>query len=202
MESSQNTVVGTPQVSGGGNGMTISQSNDASPVESTAMNASTPNPIDDPKHNLTQVINSVQKTLGILHQLYLTVSSFNVASQLPLLQRLNNLVLELDNVSKLAEKCNIQVPMEVLNLIDDGKNPDEFTKDVINNCIAKNQITKGKTDAFKGLRRHLLEELEQAFPDEVEAYRDIRAGSAAELKRFAQAQSMLPNGDVKVKSEI
>ncbi|CDP12227.1 unnamed protein product [Coffea canephora] len=166
------------------------------------MNASTPNPIDDPKHNLTQVINSVQKTLGILHQLYLTVSSFNVASQLPLLQRLNNLVLELDNMSKLAEKCNIQVPMEVLNLIDDGKNPDEFTKDVINNCIAKNQITKGKTDAFKGLRRHLLEELEQAFPDEVEAYRDIRAGSAAELKRFAQAQSMLPNGDVKVKSEI
>ena len=68
--------------------MTISQSNDASPVESTAMNASTPNPIDDPKHNLTQVINSVQKTLGILHQLYLTVSSFNVASQLPLLHSL------------------------------------------------------------------------------------------------------------------
>jgi len=35
------------------------------------------------------------------------------------------------------------------SLIDDGKNPDEFTKDVINNCIAKNQITKGKTDALK-----------------------------------------------------
>jgi len=34
-------------------------------------------------------------------------------------------------------------------LIDDGKNPDEFTRDVLNSCIAKNQITKGKTDAFK-----------------------------------------------------
>ena len=34
-------------------------------------------------------------------------------------------------------------------MIDDGKNPDEFTRDVINSCIAKNQITKGKTDAFK-----------------------------------------------------
>lgn len=32
---------------------------------------------------------------------------------------------------------------------------------------------------FKGLRRHLLEELEQAFPDEVEDYREIRASSAA-----------------------
>lgn len=35
------------------------------------------------------------------------------------------------------------------SLIDDGKNPDEFTKDVLNSCIARNQVTKGKTDAFK-----------------------------------------------------
>lgn len=45
------------------------------------------------------------------------------------------------------------------SLIDDGKNPDEFTRDVINSCIAKNQVTKGKTDAFKGtliVDRHSL----------------------------------------------
>jgi len=29
------------------------------------------------------------------------------------------------------------------------------------------------------LRKHLLEELEQAFPDEVDRYRDIRASYAA-----------------------
>ncbi|KAJ4969487.1 hypothetical protein NE237_016188 [Protea cynaroides] len=157
--------------------------------------------VEDPKQNLTHVINSIQKTLGLLHQLHLTVSSFSVASQLPLLQRMNALVSELDTMQKLGENCDIQVPMEVVNLIDDGKNPDEFTKDVINSCIARNQITKGKTDAFKGLRKHLLEELEQTFPDEVEAYREIRATSAAESKRLAQSQSILPNGDVKVKTE-
>lgn len=37
----------------------------------------------------------------------------------------------------------------ICSLIDDGKNPDEFTRDVLNTCIAKNQITKGKTDSFK-----------------------------------------------------
>ncbi|CAM8946787.1 unnamed protein product [Rhodiola kirilowii] len=187
----------TPNATGAatnaGNGSMIPPANDAA--------ASTATTSDDPKQNLNQVINSIQKTLGLLHQLYLTVSSFNVASQLPLLQRLNSLVMELDNMSKLAEKCNIQVPMEVLNLIDDGKNPDEFTRDIINGCITKNQITKGKADAFKGLRKHLLEELEQAFPDEVESYREIRALSAAESKRLAQAQSLLPNGDAKVKPE-
>ncbi|GLT71910.1 hypothetical protein SLA2020_438940 [Shorea laevis] len=177
----------TAGTGGGGNGTINPQANDTAATTAG----------DDPKQNLNQVINSIQKTLGLLHQLYLTVSSFNGASQLPLLQRLNSLVMELDNMDKLAEKCNIQVPMEVLNLIDDGKNPDEFTRDVINSCIAKNQITKGKTDAFKGFRRHLLEELEQTFPDEVESYREIRAASAAELKRLAQAQSILPNGDMK-----
>ncbi|KAL8138899.1 hypothetical protein V2J09_004900 [Rumex salicifolius] len=156
---------------------------------------------DDPKQNLKDITNSTEKTLGLLHQLYLTVSSFNSASQLPLLQRLNSLVSELDNMSKLSEKCNIQVPVEVLKLLDEGKNPDEFTRDVINGCIGKNQVTRGKTDSFKGLRKHLLEDLEQAFPDEVETYREIRASSAAEAKRLAQAQSALPNGDLKVKNE-
>ncbi|XP_076902993.1 mediator of RNA polymerase II transcription subunit 10b-like [Bidens hawaiensis] len=187
MESSQPT---------GGNGTLNPQTTDASPGTSTTSSS------DDPKQNLNQVINSIQKNLGTIHQLYLTVSSFSVSSQLPLLQCLNALVMEMDNMAKLSEKCNIQIPMEVLNLIDDGKNPDEFTRDVLNSCIAKNQITKGKTDAFKALRKHLLEELEQAFPDEVEDYREIRAASAAETMRLAQAQSMLPNGDVKLKPEM
>ncbi|KAK8599229.1 hypothetical protein V6N13_077160 [Hibiscus sabdariffa] len=178
MDSSQASTLGTTAGSGG-NGLVSTQTNDAA-------NAT---PIDDPKQNLNQVMNSIQKTLGLLHQLYLTVSSFNAASQLPLLQRLNSLVTELDNMAKLSEKCNIQVPMEVL-------------KDVLNGCIAKNQVTKGRTDAFKSLRKHLLEELEQTFPDEVESYREIRASAAAESKRLAQSQNILQNGDVKVKTEL
>ncbi|KAK4770708.1 hypothetical protein SAY87_031240 [Trapa incisa] len=186
MDMSQTTQTGT-----GGNGIINPQNND---VRGSAS--------EDPKQNLKEVINSIQKTLGLLHQLSLTVSSYNAALQLPLLQRINSLVSELDNMAKLSENCNIHVPMEVLNLIDEGKNPDEFTRDVLNSCIAKNQITKGKADAFKDLRKHLLEELEQTFPDEVESFREIRAASAAELKRQAQAQNVLPNGDVKVKTEM
>jgi hypothetical protein len=32
---------------------------------------------------------------------------------------------------------------------------------------------------FQSLRKYLLEELEQAFPEDVEAYREIRATAAA-----------------------
>nr|GMC95741.1 mediator of RNA polymerase II transcription subunit 10B-like [Ipomoea batatas] len=127
----------------------------ASPADSSA-SATTGSPPDDSMQNLHHVINSIHKTLAMLHQLYVTMSSFNVVSQLPFLQRQNTLVLEFDNMVKLAEKCDIQ-----------------------------------------GLRKHLLDELEEAFPDEVEAYRMIRATSAAEAKQLAQAQNAFPNGDVK-----
>ncbi|KAK9716715.1 hypothetical protein RND81_06G252700 [Saponaria officinalis] len=157
---------------------------------------------EEGEEKLSEVIKSIEKTLGILHQLYLTVSSFNVASQLPLLHRINSLVAELDSLMSMSQHCDIQLPLEVLNLIDDGSNPDAFTRDILNSCIAKNQTTKGKTDSFKSLRKHLLEELEQAFPSEVEAYREIRASSAAEMKRMVQAQGALPNGDMKVKNEL
>ncbi|XP_033135147.1 mediator of RNA polymerase II transcription subunit 10b isoform X1 [Brassica rapa] len=158
---------------------------------------------DDSKESLDQVINSINKSLVVLHQLHLSLSSsLTPSSQLHLLPRLNSLVSELNSISKLSEKCNIQIPMEVLSLIDDGKNPDEFARDVLNSCVARNQATKGKTDAFKELRKHILEELEETFPDEVDKYREIRATSAAEAKRLAQSQTVLPNGDAKVKSEL
>ncbi|KAL7613801.1 hypothetical protein Lser_V15G09477 [Lactuca serriola] len=48
---------------------------DASPAESIV--TTTTSSSTDPKQNLNQVINSIQKTLGTIHRLYLTVSSFN-----------------------------------------------------------------------------------------------------------------------------
>ncbi|XP_057858353.2 mediator of RNA polymerase II transcription subunit 10b [Cryptomeria japonica] len=155
----------------------------------------------DLKHTVDPVSKSIQKSLGILHQLHCTVSSFNINSQLNLLERVNSLVGELDQMQKAAQNCDIQVPLEVIKLIDDGRNPDEYTKDIINKCIQRNQITKGKSEAFKNFRKQLLEELELTFPEEIEAYRELRSVSAAELKKQSQAQASLPNGDVKVKSE-
>ncbi|CAI9276574.1 unnamed protein product [Lactuca saligna] len=52
--------------------------NDASPTESIV--TATTSSSDYPKKNLNQVINPLQKTLGTIYQLYLTVSSLNVSS--------------------------------------------------------------------------------------------------------------------------
>ena len=74
----------------GGNGINNPRSNDASPADlaANAVASAAGSPAEESKQNLNQVINSIDKTLGILHQLNLTVSSYNVSSQLPLLQRM------------------------------------------------------------------------------------------------------------------
>ena len=78
MDSSQSAAVGGNGGSGG-NGTLISQTNDTA---ASAVGA------DDSMQKLNQVSNSIQKTLGLIHQLYLTVSTFNAAFQMPLLQRM------------------------------------------------------------------------------------------------------------------
>lgn len=100
-----------------------------------------------------------------------------------------------------AEDSHFQIPIDVIRLVDEGKNPDEFTKDLINNCIQRNQATKGKVEAFKALRKHLLEEIEDAYPEETEAYRALRTAATLEARRVSQAPALLANGDVKVKME-
>jgi len=77
MDSSQNTAVGG-NGGNGGNG-TLTQTND---MTASAAGA------EDSMQKLNQVSNSIQKTLGLIHQLYLTVSTFNAAFQMPLLQRM------------------------------------------------------------------------------------------------------------------
>lgn len=78
MDSSQSAALGGNGGSGG-NGTLISQIND---MAASATGA------DDSMQKLNQVSNSIQKTLGLIHQLYLTVSTFNAAFQMPLLQRM------------------------------------------------------------------------------------------------------------------
>ncbi|KAJ7297078.1 hypothetical protein O6H91_05G081500 [Diphasiastrum complanatum] len=155
----------------------------------------------EPREAMEDTVSSIEKTLALLHQLHCSVSSFSLPSQLLLLERLNGVVKELMTMQSSAQECNLQIPIEVVSFIDEGRNPDEFTKGLLNNCIQRNQSTRGKVDSFKSLRKHLLEEIEEAFPEETDAYRMLRTAALTESRSKAQGSALLSNGDVKVKSE-
>ena len=100
-------------------------------IESTQMDSTqSPKEAAEELRKLNQVLKSIEKTTGLGDQLFHTVTHFTPAIQMPFLQRINGIAIELDNMVKLSENNHkFQVPAEVVNLIDNGKNPDEFAKD-------------------------------------------------------------------------
>eukprot|EP00850_Spirogloea_muscicola_P006405 SM000030S11414 [mRNA] locus=s30:569294:570744:- [translate_table: standard] len=93
---------------------------------------------------------AVGRALAETHQLERTLGGYRDSSQLLLFERLNGLVKELAAVAEAADGCgDARVPLEVVRLIDEGRNPDSFTRDLLQACAARNQATKGRVDAFK-----------------------------------------------------
>ncbi|CAI5489817.1 unnamed protein product [Closterium sp. Naga37s-1] len=89
----------------------------------------------------------------------------------------NGLVTGFAELLGAAEQCEAHVPLDVLRCVDEGRNPNEVTRELLRGCVAHNATTKGKVDAFKALRAQLLSEMDRVFPEETEAYRDLRLHS-------------------------
>jgi hypothetical protein len=62
----------------------------------------------------------------------------------------------------------------LFSYIDQGRNPQLYTKDCIEKALAKNEQVKGKIDAYRKFKAHLLVELNSVFPNELTKYRAIR----------------------------
>lgn len=58
--------------------------------------------------------------------------------------------------------------------IDQGRNPQLYTKDCIEKALTKNEQVKGKIDAYRKFKANMLVELNRVFPNELTKYRAIR----------------------------
>lgn len=58
--------------------------------------------------------------------------------------------------------------------IDQGRNPQLYTKDCIEKALTKNEQVKGKIDAYRKFKANMLVELTRVFPHELAKYRAIR----------------------------
>eukprot|EP01102_Stenamoeba_stenopodia_P013558 TRINITY_DN4418_c0_g1_i1.p1 TRINITY_DN4418_c0_g1~~TRINITY_DN4418_c0_g1_i1.p1 ORF type:complete len:156 (-),score=33.59 TRINITY_DN4418_c0_g1_i1:54-458(-) len=73
-------------------------------------------------------------------------------------------------IDALRHSIDVEVPLEVLKFIDEGRNPDLYTKQSLELCTSKNAITRGKFDAIKSLRDGLEEEIKKVMPKTWEEY--------------------------------
>ncbi|KAK3589316.1 hypothetical protein CHS0354_026973 [Potamilus streckersoni] len=113
-------------------------------------------------------------------QLGITVSDFQPQGQQALNQKLQTMVLQMQEIDKLKSQMHdVQVPLEVFDYIDQGKNPNLYTKDCLEKALAKNEQVKGKIDQLKKFKALLLVELSEVFPKEMANYRALRGDERA-----------------------
>lgn len=70
--------------------------------------------------------------------------------------------------------CNFYPLCICFSYIDQGRNPQLYTKDCIEKALAKNEQVKGKIDAYRKFKANILLELSRIFPNELSKYRAIR----------------------------
>lgn len=118
---------------------------------------------DDAKLGLANNINKV------INQLKSLESSANESSPSADTQEINN---DPDDVSnKLSE---INIPLEVLNYIEDGRNPDIYTREFIEVVRKINQYLNGKSIAFNKFKNILSSKIIKEFPDLQESVNEIK----------------------------
>ncbi|XP_013391173.1 mediator of RNA polymerase II transcription subunit 10-like [Lingula anatina] len=108
-------------------------------------------------------------------QLGITVSDFQPQGQNVLNQKLHTMVTGMQEIDKLKNQVqDVQVPLEVFDYIDQGKNPQLYTKDCMEKALMRNEAVKGKIDAYKKFKGLLMLELYKVFPNEMNKYRAMR----------------------------
>lgn len=85
------------------------------------------------------------------------------------------MVTGMQEIDKLKNQVqDFHVPFEVFDYIDQGKNPQLYTKDCIEKALTKNEEVKGKIDAYRKFKTNLMVELQKTFSNEVGMYRALR----------------------------
>ncbi|KAK3272779.1 hypothetical protein CYMTET_18941 [Cymbomonas tetramitiformis] len=123
---------------------------------------------------LKKLEESIAGALWNIHDLEQTVQDFAQEAQPVLFDRVNRLVDSLTDLKGGAMESSLEIPVELLRMLDEGVNPDLLTLSRFEKCLERNQATKGKLTAIEGFHDKLLEEAKEAFPEEASQYLQLR----------------------------
>ncbi|EGF83434.1 hypothetical protein BATDEDRAFT_22126 [Batrachochytrium dendrobatidis JAM81] len=115
------------------------------------------------------------QTLETLLKISMTVHDFQPESGPVLNTRIETLVQCLLDMNDAKANTDIQVPFSLLEVVENGINPDQFTSDLVQTLVDKNQKTKGRIESIKILKDEIRTQLERNYP-----------GLASELDNITQ----------------
>ncbi|KAI1718389.1 transcription factor subunit med10 of mediator complex domain-containing protein [Ditylenchus destructor] len=98
-------------------------------------------------------------------------SDFTPRSQEPLNQKVHTMISGLQELDVLKNQfTDVRVPIELLDYLDQGKNPQLYTRECLERTKQKNKEVNGKIEMYKKFRAMLLNELSQEMPADAMSY--------------------------------
>ncbi|ORX49083.1 hypothetical protein DM01DRAFT_18760 [Hesseltinella vesiculosa] len=77
----------------------------------------------------------------------------------------NTILGHFKSMDDLKDQLTEFVPEEVINFVENGKNPELFTQAFLSRAASENQFTNGKIQAVDDFRSLLSAEFAKSFPD-------------------------------------
>ncbi|KAF4308491.1 RNA polymerase II mediator complex subunit [Botryosphaeria dothidea] len=115
---------------------------------------------------LEPVDGQIKKVIQNLFQLVVQVHDYQGTNTEDAMKReITNLLANLLQLSREAGNLSLQIPPEIISYVENGRNPDIYTREFAELVQKNNQKLKGKSDAFAQFRDILAKKIITAFPD-------------------------------------
>ncbi|KAG7894901.1 hypothetical protein KL905_000138 [Ogataea polymorpha] len=95
-------------------------------------------------------------------------------AKIGLSNNINKLISQLQSISSKKDLQDISIPLEIVNYIEDGRNPDIYTREFVDVVRKINQYLYGKSIAFQEFRDILSAKIKSEFPDLEQEVESIR----------------------------
>ena len=92
------------------------------------------------------------------------------------------LMANLVELSKTAQRLHTTIPLEIIQFVENGRNPDVFTREFVEVIMRINQAQKGQSDALAQFRDILAEQIVVGIPEMREDVKKTVEASGGELK--------------------
>jgi mediator of RNA polymerase II transcription subunit 10 len=92
------------------------------------------------------------------------------------------LIDRLLDLDEQAPQITVHIPREILVYVQEGRNPEIYTREFLELVMRQNQKLKGKADAFAQFRDILARELSSAMPDMKPQVREVVLNTGGSLE--------------------
>jgi len=130
----------------------------------------------DPRTPLGSIQKDLADIIETLVHLGVQIHDFQgtETAKLGLANNINKIVDQLRGISDRKDLQNVQIPLDIVNYVEDGRNPDIYTKEFVEVVRKLNQYLNGKSLAFQNFRDTLGASIKREFPELAEDVDDIK----------------------------